>query len=292
MNGGDFESLAAFAREDWHLDILCSEEELLPTYELYEQFGARKGAIEQSRYAVLKPQAFLFLLSSFLWEKNMTHLEIKGKRISFFDIRNPGASDATKINSELNDCREDLDYLIETVSDTEKQTPADLAAYYDEFPRIRWRHKETYLSPIDHHKKILERATTLEKLLIDSFQMLMSSVSVQQATLGNKQAAISAELASASAEQARAATRITALAFVYIPLTFVTGIFGMNIRIGTEEPKGFIWYAPLVTLVVAILFTAALWYAADWVETRLNFMRQTRKQDIEGGFSGSKAKAE
>ena len=292
MNGGDFESLAAFAREDWHLDILCSEEELLPTYELYDQFGARKGAIEQSRYAALKPQAFLFLLSSFLWGKNMVHLEIKGKRISFFDIRNLGATDATKINAELNDCREDLDYLIDTVSDTDNQTPADLAAYYDEFPRIRWRHKETYLSPIDHHKKILERATTLEKLLIDSFQMLMSSVSVQQATLGNKQAAISAELASASAEQARAATRITALAFVYIPLTFVTGIFGMNIRIGTEEPKGFNWYAPLVTLVVAIFFTAALWYAADWVETRLNKRRQKRKQDIEGGLSGSKAKAE
>lgn len=133
-NSGDFESLAAFARADWHLDILCSEEELLPTYDLYEQFGARKGAIEQSRYAALKPQAFLFLLSSFLWGENINFLEVKGKRTSFSDIRNLGATDATKINSELNDCREDLDYLIETVSDTDDQTPADLAAYYDEFP--------------------------------------------------------------------------------------------------------------------------------------------------------------
>ncbi|GAB7325287.1 hypothetical protein MBLNU13_g09342t2 [Cladosporium sp. NU13] len=291
-DGGVFESLAAFTRNDWHLEILCNEEELLPMYDLHEQSGAQKGAIEPSRYAALRPQAFMFLLSSFLWGANMTFLEIKGRRISFFDIRNLGATDATKINSELNDCREDLDYLIETVSDTDSQTPADLAAYYDEFPRIRWRHKETYLSPIDHHKKILERARTLEKLLIDSFQMLMSSVSVQQATLGNEQAAISAKLASASVEQARAATRITALAFVYIPLTFVTGIFGMNIRIGTEEPKGFIWYAPLVTLGVAILFTAALWYAADWVETRLDKRRQKRKQDVEGGQRMSKAKAE
>lgn len=136
------------------------------------------------------------------------------------------------------------------------------------------------------------RIKDLKKLPIDSFPMLTSSVSVQQATLGNKQAAISAELASASAEQARAATRITALAFVYIPLTFITGIFGVNIRIGTEEPKGFIWYAPLVTLGVAILFTAALWYAADWVETHLNKRRRKRKQDVEGGQSGSKAKAE
>ena len=120
----------------------------------------------------------------------------------------------------------------------------------------------------------------------------MGFISIQQATLGNEHAILSAELASASAEQARAATRITALAFVYIPLAFVTGIFGMNIRIGTEELKGFIWYAPLFTLGVAILFTAALWYAADWIETRFSRRRQKREQDIEGGQCISKAKVE
>lgn len=126
--------------------------------------------------------------------------------------------------------------------------------------------------------------------------MLMSSVSAQQATLGNKQAMLSAELASASAEQARAATRITAIAFVYtliyVPLTFVTGVFGTNIRLGSEEPKGFIWYAPLIAFWVTMAVTAALWYIANWVVTLPREERQKREQDVEGGQSGSKAKAE
>ena len=282
-DGGIFESLAAFVRNDWHLDILCGEEELLPTYDPNEPASAPKEGIVRSHYAALNPQAFLFLVSSFLWGSNMNFLEIKGKCISFLDIRNLDSTDGTMINSELNDCREDLDYLIEAVTFIDQITPADLAAYYDEFPRIRWRHKDTYCSPIDHHKRILERARTLEKLLIDSFQMLMSSVSVQQAALGNEQARVSAamaaastELGAASAVQAAAATRIAALAFVYIPLTFMTGIFGMNIRIGNEDPKGFIWYAPLITLGVAIVFTAALWYAAEYLTAR----RNKRRKDV------------
>jgi Mg2+ and Co2+ transporter CorA len=129
--------------------------------------------------------------------------------------------------------------------------------------------------------------------------MLMSSVTVQQATLRNEQAAVTARLAedtarqaSASAEQALAATRITALAFVYIPLTFVTGIFGMNIRTSSETPNGFIWYAPLVRLGVAIVFTIALWIAASWIEKKLAERRGKRRSDVEkGGPLGRDLKA-
>jgi hypothetical protein len=100
-----------------------------------------------------------------------------------------------------------------------------------------------------------------------------------------------ARQASASAEQALAATRITALAFVYIPLTFVTGIFGMNIRTSSEAPNGFIWYAPLVTLGVAIIFTAALWIAASWIEKKFAERREKLRSDVEGGPLGRDLKA-
>lgn len=126
--------------------------------------------------------------------------------------------------------------------------------------------------------------------------MLIRSISVQQATLGNEQAAISAELASASAEQARAATRITAIAFVYtlifVPLTSVTGVFGMNIRLGSEEPKGFIWYAPSITLAVTMSVTSALTYAVTWLEVQRAHRRDKHKRDVECGQRISKAKSE
>jgi len=292
QGSGIFESLTAFAHEEWHLDILCSEEEVLPVFDTLARSGAPENACVPPRYATLTPQAFIYLVSSHLWGLNMAFLENKGKRISFYEIRELDATNAIRVNSELNDIREDLAYLADAVTYSDRGFPADLTAYYDEFPRIRWRHNAAYLSPVDHYKDILSRARSLDELLVDSFKMLMSSVSVQQATLSNQQAAITARLAedtakqaSASAEQARAATRITALAFVYIPLAFVTGIFGMNIRTGAEEPIGFMWYAPLVTLVVTILFTAGLWYAASWTEIRFAGRREKCKIDVEGGHS-------
>lgn len=288
-SSGGFEALKAFACEEWHLDILCSEEEMLPAYDdrnlQSEEVMHAHESNEVARYATLNPQAFIFLASSFVWGQNMKYLENKAKRISFRDIRDLTSTDATRINSELHDCREDLDYLIKSVIYSHDRIPAHLTSYYDEFPRIRWRHNTTYLSPIDHHKTILANAKDLEKFLIDSFQMLMSSVSVRQAAISN-------ELSIATTDLARdTATQASASAFVYIPLTFVTGIFGMNIRTGSEAPNGFIWYAPLVTLAVALFFTIALWYVASWIEKRFAERREKHRLDIEGG-RGSKAKSE
>jgi hypothetical protein len=239
---------------------------------------------DTSRYVALVPHAFLYLLSSYLWEVNLRNLEQKTRQISFQDPRELASRDTASINNDLTLFRKNLDFLTREVADAIARAPMSLETYYNTFPQIRWANPASHTSPLDQLANILVRAKGLEKLLIDSFQMLQATVSVQQATLSN-------QVASASAEQSRAATRITALAFVYIPLTFVTGIFGMNIRTGAEAPNGFIWYAPLVTLGVAILFTVALWYVADWVESRLAAQRGKRKSDVEGGHS-AKAKVE
>ena len=216
----------------------------------------------------------------------MRHLENETRTLSFLRLRTFNPRDAAGINNALHDNRTDLNFLIQHVTETETRMPTELADYYDAFPRIRRRHKATYLSPADHHKNILVRARELERLLIDSFQMLMSSVSVHQAAAGIAQTA-------ASVEQARAATRVTYLAFVYIPLTFVTGIFGMNIRVGGDPKDGFVWFAPLVAFAVAIFFTVGLWFAASWVEHRLSQRRRSKESDIEyQAWQGLKAKYE
>jgi hypothetical protein len=56
----------------------------------------------------------------------------------------------------------------------------------------------------------------LEKFLRDSFALPMSSISVMEAGSIN--------------EQAQQGQMITRLTFLYVPLSFVTGIFGMNVK--------------------------------------------------------------
>jgi hypothetical protein len=305
---GLYDSLCHFLGqgETWRTGILFAQEEQEsasrsdePDMHRDDQPAHNSDSEHAPRYIALAPHAFMYILSSYLLERNLLHLEQKTRSISFQDPRELASRDTGSINNDLTSFRKDLDFLTREVADAIAWAPVYLEAYYNTFPQIRWANPASHRSPIDQLASILVRAKDLEKLLIDSFQMLQAAVSVQQATLRNEQAAITTKLAadtakqaSASAEQATAATRITALAFVYIPLTFVTGIFGMNIRIGTEDPKGFIWYAPLVTLAVAIVFTAALWYAADWIDTRLVARREKRKKDIEDGQSISKAKSE
>jgi Mg2+ and Co2+ transporter CorA len=75
---------------------------------------------------------------------------------------------------------------------------------------------------------------------METFQLLMSSISMQDSQ--------------ASIEQARRSTRLTQLAFIYVPLSFVTGIFGMNIK----ELNGSVldFWAVFVCLIAVVLVTA------------------------------------
>jgi hypothetical protein len=89
------------------------------------------------------------------------------------------------------------------------------------------------MSHVGHLREILNRAGKLDKLILGDFQILMSSV---------------------SARQTRLATGIAVLAFTYVPLTLVTGIFGMNIK----GQDGFVWWAPIVALVAVVSLTVGL----------------------------------
>ena len=84
---------------------------------------------------------------------------------------------------------------------------------------------------------------------MDSFQLLMSSISVAETQNAASQAKM-------SMEQAVRTAKLTELAFVYIPLTFVTSIFGMNVRELTD-PVLPLWVCA-VTLAVVAAATAAI----------------------------------
>ena len=241
---GLYESLKLFSLDAWHTEIMCGEQKLPPTYEDYTR-GLKSNndpASSSSKlYTALDPQAFLLMLSCALWERNLRYLETELNVLNVRRLRNAKDMDEmVRINEMLYDFREDLGALVSQVEHTRTHMPAYLASYYENFPMIRHRHEATYMSPVGHLPEILKRASKLDKLILDDFQILMSSVSVRE---GHE-----------STRQTRLATGIAVLAFVYVPLTLVTGIFGMNIK----GQDGFVWWAPILALVAVVLLTVGL----------------------------------
>jgi Mg2+ and Co2+ transporter CorA len=82
----------------------------------------------------------------------------------------------------------------------------------------------------------LEQANVLKKFLMGSFTLLMSSISVLKA--------------GSIREQAQQGQTITQLAFLYVPLSFVTSIFGMNVKEINGSPLR-IWVPVSAFLVVS-----------------------------------------
>lgn len=80
---------------------------------------------------------------------------------------------------------------------------------------------------------------------METFQLIMSSVSVQDSRL--------------SINQSRRGSQLTLLALIYVPLSFVTGTFGMNIQqINDSGPNLWDYF---VTLVRVILVTILVFLA-------------------------------
>ncbi|KAK0264891.1 hypothetical protein B0A54_07572 [Friedmanniomyces endolithicus] len=202
-----------FLAHPWHLEVLFGQPAALPVL------------------------PFLYLLSNSIWISNLRHLDSEIKRVSYVEIRNPDQ----KINDRLHDLRGDLADFRARVAETNTYIPLVLADHYDDFPIIKNRHHQSFYSPAENHQVLLDQAAKLESLLMDTFQIPMSSLNVRDSQI--------------SIEQARRGTLVAYLAFFYIPLAFVTGVFGMNIKEINGSPLS-IWVC-VVTLAVTIAVTAA-----------------------------------
>jgi hypothetical protein len=239
------ESLQRFCSHYWHLDVL---------------FGSGKTC--------LSPTTFFHLLASSLWEDNLRLLDDNIKQIAFNDIRRP----SRLINDQLHDLREALISLREQVIMTTKWMPS---CVQDELESIQRTiesaaqsndpQARTYVGyPRTTLQDILERCTVLEHFLMDSFHLLVSSTSVLNAET--------------EMEQANRSQRLTQLAFLYVPLSFVTGIFGMNVKEINGSPLS-VWVA-VVALAITAGCTAAVFITAQQWETF--FARaKGRKSDIQ-----------
>jgi CorA-like Mg2+ transporter protein len=193
------------------------------------------------------PSAFLYLLSASVWETNFRFLDKRIKCISFEKIRQP----SVETNSELHDCREDLFELRDVVFKTMVHIPDQVKSWHREvFKELR---RGEYYLPENTLNRILKDADQLSQFLMDSFQLLMSTISVLDAQT--------------SLDQAARGTRLTQLAFIYVPLSFVTGIWGMNLKEINGSPLS-VWVA-VVSLIFIGLGTAGLfWGLKLWEERR------------------------
>ena len=76
-----------------------------------------------------------------------------------------------------------------------------------------------------------------------------------------------------STRQTRLATGIAVLAFVYVPLTLVTGIFGMNIK----GQDGFVSWAPILALEAIVSLTVGVLALARLVLAAWEVWQKIRK---------------
>ena len=91
----------------------------------------------------------------------------------------------------------------------------------------------------------------LEKSLMDSFTLLMISISVMKA--------------GSIKDQARQGQMTIRLAFLYVPLSFVTGIFGMNVKEVNGSPLPM--WVPMAASLVVSACTLGILFLWRWKQT-------------------------
>ncbi|KAK4565873.1 hypothetical protein LTR86_003722 [Recurvomyces mirabilis] len=229
-------SFVSFLEHGWHLEVLFGLTQALPI------------------------QPFLYLFVNSLWQTNLTFVDRKLKEVSFTEIRSPNDRTAQK----LHDLRESIANIRTRVSETQLHMSSSLDAYYDTFGKIKNRHYKTYHSPSDNFGEILESADKLDRFLMETFQLLMSTLSVRDSQI--------------SIRQSRRGMLLTVLAFIYVPLSFITGIFGMNVKEINGSPLS-IWVC-FVALGVVIAMTALgflsyrYWYRPGMIRRRETWERK------------------
>jgi hypothetical protein len=241
-----FENLKTFCRHNWHLRVLFDQR--------IDHFGCDYVVYPNS--LVLPGTPLIYLWASCLWEENLRFLDKETKRISFREIRNP----RLEINTILHDRREDLAHVIQSLADTTMYIPREVHEFFATYPN--WP-DFTRTKP-DHWYRLIEQANKLEAFLMETFQLFMSSVSVQDSHMSIEQSRL-------GMKQARRGSQLTYLAFIYVPLSFVTGIFGMNVQQINGSGLN-VWVCSVV--LVPLICLTGLVFGGVWVYGR-------RKEKIE-----------
>ena len=140
-------------RLSWHFRLICDCEE-----------GAIAG------------QPFLYMMSNSLWQSNLEYLSRESNRIGFEELYHP----SLRVNNVLHDRREKLAFMRACLAETTRYAPAMAVEYFERHSyfssRARYRWKSA--APIDSHQRMLDEVVQLNQFLMETFQLLMSSINV------------------------------------------------------------------------------------------------------------------
>ena len=201
----------------------------------------------QTSTDILPAPILCYLLSNSTCRTNLRYLSREIRRISFQEIRYPNSG----INQRLHDRREDLvAYLKAGLAETSLYIPPLIDKYMEGLQSRTgiFTNSARHNTTAAHQQTLLE-ALELERFLMETFQLLMSSISVQDAKLGIEQSQL-------SNQQSLRATQLTILASIYVPLSFVTGVFGMNLR--ELNGSGLSIWVFFVGVIIAAIVTALI----------------------------------
>lgn len=200
---------------------------------------------------VIDPITLAYYLCAGLHWSNLRILESQMHDIAFKQLQSDDTRGLEFLNQSLHQRREDIVLLRSQVQHAQKSLHPDVRRHLARLPVDRPGD-----NPLATFDEVQHDAREAQRFLMETFQLLTSTINIRDARL--------------SIEQAARATRLTQLASVYLPLTLVTGIFGMNVReIAREGPS---WWACVVTLAFVVLLTSVLlWGQAAWkrYKTRL-----------------------
>ncbi|KAK4497809.1 hypothetical protein PRZ48_010463 [Zasmidium cellare] len=222
------EIFATFLNHAWHWRILFAEH-------------------LQGR--AVHPMILSNFVAASMWRSNFQFLKRNIHSIAFKDVRRP----SILINDRLHDARQELSGLQAEVQSARKWM---LTEDLDEFLQHILKAQPT--SPHHALDQVLEEAEHLYQFLMDTFQLLMGSISVLDSQT--------------SLEEAKRSTTLTQLAAVYLPLSLATSIFGMNIKEINESPLS-VWVV-FVALVILAVGTVLLLLGASTI--RATSLRKVR----------------
>lgn len=185
----------------------------------------------------IREHALLYILAGSLWSSNMVYLSEEVKRISFRLVQKPQKDTDTL----LHQLREDLDFLRTEVKHALRYAPLGLEEYFarDEAstPVDSDSTGSHGATPIKVLRNIEEDAATLEAFLNNTLNLVMASIAMRDS---------------------ERASILTWMAAIYVPLSFVTGIYGMNLRELNDSSLP-IWVCFEVLGVVLVLTIVLVW---------------------------------
>jgi hypothetical protein len=255
-----------FAVFECFQSLLSRQGALLPGLELELETSTRReltlfsdGKGFNDREVQYKVEYSMWILAVYQWEKNLKYLKAEFRRLRFVALAQPGMGTYLPLIH--------LRQLIVGMRDTMPDAIAESNRRYESFgpdELLRLSLRPSALGQI--LTRVAEDLEKLDKELNDEIHLIIGAVTFQDSD--------------ANKEQTERATLLTLLAAVYLPLTLVTGIFGMNIKdIDVGKPG---WRA--CAIVLAVVGTCTALFVLGYRRWRVWRRAQQERERMELGF--------